>query len=262
MKGKSGDRSIPAERRARVLSLLRSRGAASVAEIARETGVSESTVRRDLRLLEEEGGIRRSHGGAVTSERATFEPLFEDRRRSHAEEKARIGGHAVSLLEEGQSVIFDSSSTVVAAIEAFARRPLRITAVTNDVYAASLLASVSGVKVLVSGGVVRERSFTLLGPETQAFFERLHADVALVGIHAIAGTTLTEAGLEVAAVKRAIIRAARRVVLLADHSKFGPPAFFDVCALEEVDDLVTDVNLSKELARELSHLEGTKIHMI
>jgi DeoR family transcriptional regulator of aga operon len=260
--GEAPERRIPADRRVRVLRFLRSRGAASVAEIAKATGVSESTVRRDLKLLDSEKAIRRSHGGAVAVEHATFEPIFEDRRRSRAEEKEKIGRYAATLLEEGQGVVFDSSSTVIAAIEALTRRPLPITAVTNDVYAASLLAVMPKVKVVVSGGEVRAGSFTLLGPETQTFFEHLHADTALVGIHSISGTMLTEAGIQVAAVKRAIIRAAKRVILLVDHSKFGPPAFFDVCGLDAVDDLVTDSALPEGALETLSQIRGMEVHLV
>lgn len=106
--GDPRSRKIPAQRQAELRKLLKSRGAASVAEIASAMDVSESTARRDIDKLTKEGIVSRSHGGAVIVDPTTFEPLFRDRQLQNTEEKARIGRHAVTLLRPGQSVIFDS----------------------------------------------------------------------------------------------------------------------------------------------------------
>lgn len=145
MQNGDGDRKIPAQRRAGVRGLVSLRGAASISGIAEALDVSPSTVRRDLRALERKGFLERSRGGAVVVERTTSELLFKDRRRHNRREKARIGEYAVSLLEAGQSVIFGSSSTVLSAAEALGRRRLPITAVTNDVAIASVLAETPDV---------------------------------------------------------------------------------------------------------------------
>ncbi|CAA9434213.1 MAG: hypothetical protein AVDCRST_MAG55-2886 [uncultured Rubrobacteraceae bacterium] len=137
--GRGPERKIPAQRRTEIRALLGRRGGASIAEIADALGVSGSTVRRDLDELDREGAVRRSHGGAVTAEGTAFEHRFEDRRRHNPEEKKRIGDYAATLLGAGQSVVFDSSSTVLAAAEALDRRNLGV-AVTNDVGVASVLA--------------------------------------------------------------------------------------------------------------------------
>ena len=113
--GRETERKIPAQRRAEIRALLGCRGSASISEIAGALGVSGSTVRRDLDELDREGVVRRSHGGAVTVEGTAFEHRFEDRRRHNPAEKKRIGDFAATLLETGQSVVFDSSSTVFAA---------------------------------------------------------------------------------------------------------------------------------------------------
>ena len=142
--GRELERKIPAQRRTEIRALLGRRGSASISEIADALGVSGSTVRRDLDELDREGAVRRSHGGAVTVEGTAFEYRFEDRRRHNPGEKKRIGDFAATLLEAGQSVVFDSSSTVLAAAEALGRRNLGIAAVTNDVGVASVLAEASG----------------------------------------------------------------------------------------------------------------------
>lgn len=260
--GEDADRKIPAQRRAEIRALLAQRGAASIAEISGALGVSGSTVRRDLDELDREGAVRRSHGGAVTVEQTAFEFRFEDRRRHNPEEKKRIGDHAVTLLEDGQSVIFDSSSTVLAAAEALGRSGLKITAVTNDVMIASVLAEAPGVPVVVPGGEIRDGSFTLLGSHTQTFLDGLRVDVAFVGIHAITGDVLSESGLDVVEAKRAIMGAARRVVLLADHSKFRPPSFLEVARLDGIQDLITDEAAPPEALDAVDSVGGIKIHLV
>jgi DeoR family transcriptional regulator of aga operon len=259
--GENGDRRIPAERRGEIRRLLSRRGAASISEISAELGVSASTVRRDLDELDREGDVRRSHGGATTVERTAFEFRFEDRRRHNSSEKNRIGEYAAGLLEVGQSVIFDSSTTVLAAAEALGRRPVEITGVTNDVGTARVLAEVPSVNVVMPGGNIRDGSFTLLGAHTQVFLESLHADVALMGIHAISGDVLSESSLELVEAKRAMMRAARRVILLADRSKFRPPAFFEVARLDLVDDIITDGAIPSGALEAVSALDGLRVHL-
>jgi DeoR family transcriptional regulator of aga operon len=260
--GRGSLHKIPAQRRAELLAILLRRGAASISELAGEIGVSESTVRRDLDELSAGGRVRRTRGGAVVSGRTAFEPLFADRSRQNPDEKRRIGRHAVSLLEAGQSVIFDSSSTVLCAAEAVAEGGPEVTAVTNDVGIAAALASGGGSRVIVTGGEVREGSFTLVGPVAREFLGRLHVDVLLLGIHAVVDGSLSEAGIGVAEIKRAMIRAARRVVLLADHSKFGDPAFFEVAGVEVVDDLITDRAVPEEALEALREATSARIHLV
>lgn len=259
---REGERKIPAQRRAEIRALLKGRGAASIAELSAAIGVSSSTVRRDLDRLSSEGFVSRSHGGAVTGEGTTFESPFEDRRRHNSGEKKRIGRRAAELLEPGHSVIFDSSSTVLCAVEALRERPVPMTAVTNDVGLASVLAEIPEVDVLVPGGEVREGSLTLVGGRTRDFLEGLHVDIALLGIHAVSGTLLTDTSLPVAEVKRAMIGAARRVVLLADHSKFGPPAFCEVAHTGVAGELFTDELAPPEALEAVGESGETRVHVV
>lgn len=261
MGGSDKNRKMPFQRRAELLAMVRHRGTATVAEIAAALGVSASTVNRDLAVLAEEGAIRRSYGGATTAERTTFEPLFRDRLRHKRQEKVRIGQKAATLLEPGQSVIFDSSSTVLSAVGALGGRRRPIMAVTNDVSVASALADISEVSVVVPGGEIRAGSFTLLGSYTQSFLEQLRVDVALMGIHAITGEVLSDTSLSVSEAKRAMIGAAQQVILLADHSKFGPQAFFEVARLDAIDDLITDERTSAE-ALDAIRAGRTRVHVV
>ncbi len=233
---------IPAQRRAIVLDHIRKRGAASIQELSDAVGISISTVRRDLEHLEERGYLERSHGGALIQKQmqSTFEPEAAISAQFARAEKEVIGQAAAATLRAGESVIFDSSSTVLAAARACVERELALTAVTNDLGIGQALAGSPNIRIVVLGGTVRAGSLTMVGEPGQDFLANLSADVAFIGTHAISGASLTETSLEAAAMKRAMIAAARRVVLLADASKFQPAAFCRICDLTAIHEVVTD----------------------
>lgn len=238
---------IAAQRRALILDLVRRSGAASIGELAEGIGASLSTIRRDLDYLTHEGYLVRSHGGAVLAEmhRSTFEPRHEIGAHLAIDAKRAIGRRAAAEIQPGQSVIFDSSSTVLEAARAVVARKLRLTACTNDIGTAAVLAGGDGIQLVVLGGSVRPGSLTLVGDPGQSLLDRLHADVALIGIHSLARGRLSETSLEVAAMKRRMIASAARVLLLADSSKFQHPAFCEVAPLGEVDLVITDAGLAE-----------------
>ncbi len=222
---------------------LKSKGAASIQELVEASGASPSTVRRDLEHLEERGYIERTHGGALIQNRpaaSTFEPEADFSAHFARHEKAAIGRLAAASLKPGQSVIFDSGSTVRMAAQAAVDRDIPLTAVTNDLGIGQVLANARAVHLVVLGGSLRPGSLTLTGEPGQDFLKSLRADVAFVGTHAISETTLSDTSLEIAAMKRAIIAAARRIVLLADSSKFQAAAFSRICDITAVHELITD----------------------
>ena len=234
---------IPAHRRALMLDHLKQRGAASIQELALASGASPSTVRRDLEHLEDQGFIERTHGGAMIQNgtpASTFEPEASLAAHLARAEKKAIGRAAAVRLRPGQSVIFDSGSTVLMAAQALVERDIPLTAVTNDLGIGQVLAAASQIRLVVLGGTLRPGSLTLTGEPGQDFLKGLRADVALVGVHAIADTSLSDTSIELAAMKRAMIAAARHVVLLADSSKFQPAAFSRICDISAVHELVTD----------------------
>lgn len=233
---------IPARRRARIVEQVRLRGAASVQELAAALNTSASTIRRDLELLESEGHVERTHGGALLQEptRSSFEPPASLRAWVQFDAKRAIGRAAALRIEARQSVVFDSSSTVRAAAEAVVARNLALTAVTNDLAIAQVLAGSPQIKTVVTGGTVRAGSTTLLGEPGASLLQGLAADIAFVGAHAVSAGGLSDTALDVAATKRALLRAARRVVLLIDATKFRPPAFARIVGLDAVDEVIVD----------------------
>ncbi|MGH7057779.1 MAG: DeoR/GlpR family DNA-binding transcription regulator, partial [Acetobacteraceae bacterium] len=247
---------MPIRRQALILDHIRAHGAASIHDLAKATGTSVSTIRRDLERLEARHALARARGGAILPAvpHATYEPAAELAAGLAQTEKRLIGAAAAEMLAPGQSVIFDSSSTVLCAAEAVLARGIPLTAVTNDLRIAEVLCRSEAISVLVAGGTIRRGSLSLTGDPGREFFASLHADIAFLGAHAITGPLVTDTSIEIAAMKRAMVRAARRVALLADSSKFQLPAFCTICELADIDTLVTDDGIdpaAANAAREL-----------
>lgn len=233
---------IPAQRRALVLAQVRALGAVSIAALSARVGASASTVRRDLMQLERQGKLVRTHGGAALPdlEPSALEPPSAVAAEHAAAQKRAIGAAAAAMLSPGESVIFDSGSTVHAAAVAALARRIAFTAVTNDLDIARTLSASEALRVLMPGGTVRPRSLTLTGEPGAAFWASIRADVAFVGAHAVAEGWMTDTSIEIAAAKRAMIAAARRVVLLVDGSKFRPAAFCRIAPVFAAQAAVTD----------------------
>jgi DeoR family transcriptional regulator of aga operon len=254
---------IPAHRRALVLEQIRLKGSASIQELAEGIGASASTIRRDLEELERKGYLERAHGGALLQRTTspTFEPEADIAAGFSRAEKLAIGGAAAEMIAPGEAVIFDSGSTVLEAARAAVRRNLPLTAVTNDLAAGQVLAGADRIRVVMLGGTIRPGSLTVSGDPGQNFLNTLNANVALIGIHAVSGGYLTETTLEIASMKRAMIAAARRVILLADATKLTHSAFCRVCEVTAVHVLVTD---SRAASSDLDQLRdaGLEVHVV
>lgn len=239
---------VPAKRQALILEHLQANGAASIQQLAEVIGGSQSTVRRDLEHLTEAGYLERTHGGAllVPPARAAFEGEFSLHQEMCRDQKRAIGAEAAERLSARESVILDSSSTVLEAARAASRRAMPLTVVTNSLEIALTSSGVPSWRVVMPGGTVRPGSTMLAGSPGEEFFAKVHADTIFIGALAVTGTLLTDATLEVAAIKRAMMQAARRRILLVDSSKFRPPCFSAFGDLKEVDEVITDDGIRSE----------------
>ena len=233
---------LPAQRRALILDTLREQGAASIQTLSERLSASASTVRRDLEYLTEQGYVERTHGGAVMRRTpvARFEPEASIAAETARAQKEAIAAEAAQRVVEGQSVLFDASSTVQAALRRIIERGVSLTAVTNDIRCAVALMAAERIHTIVTGGAVRPGGATLIGDPGQSFLETIHADVAFIGVHAVSPPAFTETSLEVAAMKRRMIDAARHKIVLADSSKFGERSFCEICPIDRVDEIITD----------------------
>jgi DeoR/GlpR family transcriptional regulator of sugar metabolism len=239
---------VSAKRQALILEHLRVNGAASIQELADTIAGSQSTVRRDLEHLVEKGYLERTHGGAhlLQPMRATFERETTVNAELQHAEKVAIGREAAQRLSARDSVIFDSSSTVMEAVRAAAERDLPLTVVTNSLEIADFAADIKSWRIILPGGTVRPGYRHLAGEPGESFIKTLHADICMTGASAVTGTLLTETTLEVASLKRAMISSARKTILLVDSSKFTAPGFCTLSDISEIDEVITDEGVSQD----------------
>ncbi len=241
------------ERHQQILETARTNGRVEVAGLARDLAVTPETVRRDLTALERRGVIRRVHGGAIPVERLGSEPGIADREGRASSQKDRIARAALDELPDGGSIILDAGTTTVRLAELL---PLdrELTVVTHSIPVAHVLSSRPNISLHLLGGVVRPRTLAAVGEWTKAQIAELFVDVAFMGTNGISVERgLTTADVAEASVKRAIVAASRRVVVLADHTKFGREEFAMVAPLSLVDTVITDLELDVELAEDVEN---------
>lgn len=239
------------ERQVEIVTLVRQDGRVDVAGLAERLGVTPETVRRDLTVLERRGLLRRVHGGAIPVERLDFEPRLAARHEQFMAEKHRIAKAALEELPDEGVVLLDSGSTteVLAGLLPTDRE---LTVVTNGLPIAMALAPMRNLTVLCVGGRVRERTFALVDEWARRTLADLTVDVGFLGTNGVsAAKGLTTPVPAEAAVKAAMVAAARRRVLLADHSKVGQDSFVRFAALSDLDVVVTDSGVDPDLAEEL-----------
>ncbi len=239
------------ERLGTVLEELSRSESVSVAELSERFGVSAATVRRDLELLEEQRLVARIHGGAVPRGILYELPLRYKAARRQAE-KRRIAAAAAELVGEGATVGLTGGTTTTEVARALAERP-RLTIVTNALNVASELAVRTNLKLVVLGGVARPESYELVGPIAETTLAGLNLDLVFVGVDGISAETGCTTHHEVEAfTNRALIRRAKRAVVVADSSKLGEVAFARICAIDEIDSLITDTEASSDAIASLA----------
>ncbi len=245
------------ERQDLIEKRLNEDGRVSVIELAQSFDVTTETIRRDLAHLEGVGTLRRVHGGAVPRERAsTTEPSLTDRLQRHGAAKSAIAVRALSALDSSVgSVYFDAGTTTGAVAARLASRstgsPVEV--VTHALTLAQVLAGVPGVSLSVIGGRIRGLTAAAVGSDTVRAIESLRPDVAFLGANGLsAGFGVSTPDPDEAAVKSAIVRAARRVVLVTDAEKLGRELLVSFAPLNAIDVLVTDAAPQPVLADALA----------
>lgn len=237
------------ERQQAILSRARDRGRVEVSALATEFDVTPETVRRDLTAMERQGLLRRVHGGAIPVERLRTEPELATRDAVLGAEKERIAKAALAEVPLGGTVLLDAGTTTARLAQALpADREL--TVVTNALPIAATLALRPNLTVLLVGGRVRGRTLASVDAWALRDLAEVTVDVAFVGANGFSAERgFTTPDPAEAAVKHAMVAAAHRVVVLADHTKHGNDQFARFATLAEVDRLISDTGLDPRVAR-------------
>ncbi|MER6563635.1 DeoR/GlpR family DNA-binding transcription regulator [Streptomyces sp. NPDC001027] len=234
------------ERQQEILRLARDAGRVDVLSLAEEFQVTAETVRRDLKALDRAGLVRRVHGGAIPVGRLDFEPDLAEREGTSIDEKDRIAKAALAELPAEGTMILDAGTTV-ARLAAALPLEAELTVVTHSLPIAARLADHPGMQLHLIGGRVRHRTRAAVDAWALRAYGEIRADVLFLAANGFSAEHgLTTPDLAEAAVKRAAVAAARRVVLLADSAKHGQEHFARFGDLGDVDLLITDSGLSDE----------------
>lgn len=239
-------------RKSLLLDRLAREGRLVASTLAAEMGLSEDTIRRDLRELASEGHLIRVHGGALPAS-PTHRP-FQDRQALHPQAKAGLGRAAAGLIRPGQVVILDGGTTHLALVAALPR-DLACTVVTHAPAIAAALEAHAAIEVILIGGRIFRHSMVACGPIAQAGFQRLRADLCFLGVTgAHPDTGLTTGDAEEAALKSTMVAAAAEVVVLATPDKLGTTSPWAVAPLERLTTLVSPGPRPAWLPETVAHL--------
>lgn len=236
---------LVAERYKKIVELVNTRGSMRVSELSQLCNVTEETIRRDLDRLENEGKLRRSHGGAMKVGEEFHEVPLEERKVTRAEEKRRIAQQAVQHIKPGDRILLDASST--ALFTASLLPDIEITVITNSVKVALELAAKQKVEVISTGGWLHRKSLSYIGALAERSLESYHVDKAFLscrGVHLDRG--LSDSHEQHASLKMKMMQIADQTILLVDSSKFGTQAFAQIGPLERAHMMITDRDVDED----------------
>jgi DeoR/GlpR family transcriptional regulator of sugar metabolism len=239
------------ERQKQILSLLSQQGRLSVAEIVTQFSISEATARRDLETLASQGKAQRVHGGVIAVEQAPPELPILEREKEQADEKARIGRAAASLVGNNETVFLGSGTTVLE-IARNLRNHKNLTVITNSLPVLNILAGNNEITVVSLGGMLRESELSFIGHITEQALVEVRADKVFMGTRGVSlEHGLTNDYLQETLTDRAILKSGREVVIVADHTKVNRVATVLLAPLDHMHSFVTDSKADKKFVQSL-----------
>ncbi|WP_239715355.1 DeoR/GlpR family DNA-binding transcription regulator [Paenibacillus sp. 19GGS1-52] len=242
------------ERKRSIVQFVEQHSRGSVQELSQKMGVSESTVRRDLKELEEARLLKRTHGGAVSLQSVNFEAAIPDKADRFLDEKLRIARKAVEMIREGDAILLDGGTTtlqIARELKTFSN----IKVITNSIMALNELKDCRNIEVSITGGMLRPDTMAFVGPMTERSLDMVRVDKAFLGTNGLdLHEGITTPNMLEAATKRKMIAVAKQVILLADHSKIGQISFCKVADLTEMNHCILDSGVPESFIRGITSL--------
>jgi len=236
------------ERKRAILDLLEKQGKVKVIELSETFDVSEPTIRRDIKELDEKGMLIRTHGGAIAREEGEHEPSFKEKQDKYYKEKESIGKLAAGLVNEGDIILLDSGTTTLQIAKELIVK--NITVVTNSLDIAYELEKKPDVEVVLTGGIMRWNTRAMVGPVADGALEKFHVDIAFMGTNYISiDGGLTTHNMMEANTKSNMINIAKRVFVVCDHTKFDKTTFYRIASLKDLDGVITDRGMTQEMMK-------------
>ncbi|MFP4555225.1 MAG: DeoR/GlpR family DNA-binding transcription regulator [Bacteroidales bacterium] len=238
-----------AKRHQFILTKLKDQGFVNVNDLSEELNVSLVTIRKDLKILESRNLLHRSHGSASLVNPYITDRNIHDKEKINVEQKSRIANHAASLLEANDSIILASGSTILELARSISPEAA-LTVITASLNVSQILNINLDVEVHQLGGLIRKSSNSAIGPQAEIMMQSYSCNKLFLGVDGVdteLGLTTTNA-LE-ASLNQVMIKAAQKVIVLADSSKFGRRGFGKICDLSEVDMIITDDRIPLSMKR-------------
>ncbi|MFD6443433.1 DeoR/GlpR family DNA-binding transcription regulator, partial [Peribacillus sp. NPDC060186] len=242
---------LVAERQRKIVELVNERLSIRVSELSDVFNVTEETIRRDLERLEKEELLRRSHGGAVSIEKNNTETPYTEREILNSSEKKVIALEGVKLINPGDQIVLDASTTAWFMAKELEDMPL--TVITNSIKVAIELSKKEHVKVISTGGMLLPKSLSYAGPLAERSLDKYFVNKAFIsckGVHLDEG--LSDSNEWQALLKKKMLQIADKTILLADSSKFGVRTFVQIAKINQIDEIITDSKLSGDYINELN----------
>ncbi|MFN2231343.1 MAG: DeoR/GlpR family DNA-binding transcription regulator [Anaerolineae bacterium] len=248
------------ERQAKILTLLQAQRRVSVSSLSERFGVSAVTIRNDLSELERRGELVRTHGGAILTDRDDVELAFSLRSQLYSEQKAAIGEAAATLIGDSEAIVIDASTTALQVARHIGSRR-ELTVVTNSLMVAYELASVDGITVVITGGILRPVSYSLVGEIGTGVLSQFHISKGFFGAKGLTlAEGLTDADSFEVRFKRALVTACKEVIAVVDSSKWGQVATASFAAIGQVSRIFTDPGAPAEMVQALQE-RGVEVHL-
>jgi DeoR family transcriptional regulator, fructose operon transcriptional repressor len=232
------------ERRQRVLDLVSAKGFVTLADLARDLHVSESTLRRDLDHWDHKGHLKRIHGGAMFVGDGSSLPALEERSGSQISEKRLIAKAVAERIRDGDAVLLDGGTTTLEVARLLVGRSLQI--VTNSLPIANLFASSRETDLVMIGGYVYPKTGVALGPFSVRMMEDIHVHQTILSVGGITAKGLFNSNPLLVQTEQQMMRCADEVIVVADHTKIGRQALAFLCELSAVDTLVVDPEITPQ----------------
>lgn len=256
------DEMLPAERRQRLMEWFDVHFAGSSQDLADRFSISVSTIRRDLDHLSKKGFLSRTHGGAVRMrQQASYEPSTELARGTAVDEKRGIIAEALTYLRAEQSILIDTGTICHDLADEIAQIDFPLTVITNDLYVAQTLTYKPQISLVVPGGANRFGAFSLLGEPGLSFLRDVRCDLFFMSAQAVDADCASDTVMEIVEVKKAMMAASQKTILLADSSRFNARALYRITSLNAVDTIISDEGIAKDL-REQIRMHGLDLRCV
>lgn len=245
------------ERRRAILREVEEKGKVRVADLSKEFGCSEVTIRNDIKNMDMEGLLTRTHGGAIRIDKRPERKYSAESIYRNTDRKKKIAACAYEFIEDRDTIIIDdASSSFYLALHIKQHPEKRLAVVTNSLLVGNELAGVGHVELYMVGGHVGGHLAATMGDAALINMEQFHVDKGFIGVHSINfDVGLTSIATPQMQVKKAILKASREVYVLADSSKFGGGYVSVICPIHDVYKIITDSEVSREYIRKAQQLE-------